>query len=200
MIPPDLQNIISFMTACPIRWAICGGWAIDLFVGKTTRTHKDIDIALLRRDQQIMHQYLSQRGWRLDIAAKGQLTPWKAGENIHLPRHIVFCKHPDFEPDFLELLLNEASDTHFQFRRNPAIQLELERAFITSASGVPILAPEIALLYKSKRIHVEGNTADFQNAIAHMGIAQRQWLAQALRIEYGSHDWLTAIEHQNDTF
>ena len=33
-------------------WGIAGGWAIDLFIGKETRLHSDIEVALLREDQQ----------------------------------------------------------------------------------------------------------------------------------------------------
>lgn len=183
MLSPDLRNIVSLLSGCPIPWAVCGGWAIDLFVNKVNRPHKDVDVTVFRRDQHVIHDYLNQRGWHLDVAFDGQLVTWTAGEAIQFPRHVIWCKHPDFEPDFLEVLLNVASDTHFLFRRNPSIQRDLALAFITSASGVPILAPEIALLYKSKRIEVENTAEDFHNVVPHMSAAQRNWLQQALRIE-----------------
>jgi len=32
------------------KWGIAGGWAIDLFIGKETRLHSDIEVALFRED------------------------------------------------------------------------------------------------------------------------------------------------------
>ena len=43
-------------------WFIAGGWAIDLFLGRVTREHADIEIAVLRTDQQFLRQHL--RSWR----------------------------------------------------------------------------------------------------------------------------------------
>ncbi len=34
-----------------IRCWVSGGWAINLFLGKQTRAHKDADVSILRRDQ-----------------------------------------------------------------------------------------------------------------------------------------------------
>ncbi|MBP2242833.1 hypothetical protein J2Z40_003414 [Cytobacillus eiseniae] len=31
-------------------WFIAGGWAIDLHIGKESRIHKDIEIAIFRKD------------------------------------------------------------------------------------------------------------------------------------------------------
>ncbi|MGM7683701.1 nucleotidyltransferase domain-containing protein [Cytobacillus sp. Hm23] len=31
-------------------WFIAGGWAIDLFIGKQTRPHHDLEIAIFRKD------------------------------------------------------------------------------------------------------------------------------------------------------
>lgn len=194
MITIDLQNIVSLLSDCPAAWAIGGGWSIDLFVNRATRLHKDVDIAVFRRDQKLFYDYLNERGWQLNIAHQGQLTTWQAGDTIHLPRHVIWCKHPDFRPNFLELLFNEANETHFLFRRDSSIQVKLKRAIITSASGIPILAPEITLLYKSKNIGHEGNATDFQNTLPHLSAAQRDWLQQALQQQYGEHDWLTAME------
>jgi len=31
-------------------WCVAGGWAIDMFLGKQTRPHEDMEIVVLRRD------------------------------------------------------------------------------------------------------------------------------------------------------
>lgn len=45
------QSITSLMAGFNKTWGIAGGWAIDLFIGKETREHKDIEIAVFRKNQ-----------------------------------------------------------------------------------------------------------------------------------------------------
>src|SRR5262249_27241808 len=42
--------------SCP--WYLCGGWAIDLFLGRVTREHHDLDLILFRDDQEALRRYL----------------------------------------------------------------------------------------------------------------------------------------------
>lgn len=46
---PD--EIGELLADCRVTWWIAGGWAIDLFLGESTREHSDIDVLILRKDQ-----------------------------------------------------------------------------------------------------------------------------------------------------
>jgi hypothetical protein len=61
--PADLARVL-FGLRTP--WWICGGWALDLFLGRNTRRHVDLDVALLRRDQHVLFRHLG--GWDLRYA------------------------------------------------------------------------------------------------------------------------------------
>jgi hypothetical protein len=63
---------------------------------------------------------------------------------------------------------------------------------LRSALGVPFLAPEIALLYKSKGPRA-GDDADFASAHAALDRGQRQWLAQAIAAIAPGHPWLASL-------
>src|SRR5579863_9515990 len=154
---PALENIATLLTPLPVTWGFCGGWAIDLFLNRITRSHKDVDVAILRREQQTVFAVLRQQGWILEQAINGTLQPFEDDKFLMLPVHEIWCKHASFDPDFLELLLNESEGEHFLFRRNRSIQCPLSEAFVISPSGLPVLAPEIALLYKSNDLSVTGN-------------------------------------------
>ncbi len=186
---PVLQ-INRLMADFPCRWGFCGGWAIDLFLAQQTRPHKDVDIAVLRRDQRALYTYLSTRGWRLETAHDGTLTRWD-GAPLTLPVHTLWCTHPQHEPGFLEVLFNEDDGTHLCFRRDLSIRLPLEDAFRRSPDGLPILAPEIVLLYKAKYSHEDDHKADFSNALPRLDTRQRAWLHEALSTLYGTHAWLS---------
>ena len=40
-----------------------GGWAVDLWVGRPTRAHDDIDVLVWRRDEHQVHHALTAAGW-----------------------------------------------------------------------------------------------------------------------------------------
>ena len=42
-------------------WFVCGGWALDLFIGKQTREHHDLDIGIFRRDQLALQGFFANQ-------------------------------------------------------------------------------------------------------------------------------------------
>lgn len=173
-------------------WCICGGWAIDLFTQNISRIHKDVDIAIWRRDQLALQSYLLAQDWTLEQAFEGQLFPWQEGEFLELPIHTIWCRNPNAQPDFIEILLNEADEQHFRFRRALSITYPLESAIIQSKLGIPILAPEIVLLYKAKNA-ARHHQADFEAALPYLDNARRAWLRSALTELHPAHQWLDQL-------
>ncbi|MGH2458803.1 MAG: nucleotidyltransferase domain-containing protein [Chloroflexota bacterium] len=74
-----------------VPWWIAGGWAIDLFVGRTTRHHDDIDVQIQRADQLAVQATLAT--WDLNAAdPPGTLRPWKPGEVLPAHVHDIWCR------------------------------------------------------------------------------------------------------------
>ncbi len=187
----DINNVASLMENYQRDQAICGGWAIDLFLGKVTREHKDIDLFIWRKDQLYAQRYFLRRGWKLQVAYGGELRKWEKDDFLELPKHGIWCKHETHQPDFVELLLNDCNETHFLFRRDKSIRLPLEQVILQSDSGIPYLAPEIVLLYKSNNTEDEGNQHDFEVCFPELAKNQQQWLMDNLRKLYaGRNKWL----------
>ena len=182
-----VQKVGSLLCDLQCQWFVCGGWALDLFLKRVTRRHKDVDIAVARNDQFEVRDYLRQRSWRLEKAIDGELIPWRDGERLVSPFHTVWCKNGNHDPDFIEVLLNEIDGDQFRFRRDQSITLARERMFFKSSCGLPVLAPEIVLLYKSNC--PEENDADFQNTIELLAEESRVWLKGALSRLSARHPW-----------
>ncbi|WP_062105598.1 nucleotidyltransferase domain-containing protein [Bacillus niameyensis] len=70
-----MENIISsvktFLDEANFKWAICGGGAIELFIGKTTKTHTDVDIIAFWEDRQKIIHFMIHKGWRVFEACGG---------------------------------------------------------------------------------------------------------------------------------
>lgn len=189
----ELARAARIMQDFPCFWCVSGGWAIDLFVRRLSRPHKDVDFAIWRRDQLALRAFLASRGWTLEKAFGGQLSPWPDGEFIELPVHIIWCKNPNARPDFIEILFDEAGDHHFLYRRNPSITRSLAEAVIRLEDGIRLLAPEIVLLYKANNLSQPENQSDFETALPFLDADRRAWLEEALLTAHPGHPWLARL-------
>ncbi len=183
----DVEKVGALLGDLRCEWFVCGGWAIDLFLGRATREHKDVDIAVARSDQAEVREYLAGRGWGLEKAVDGELSLWADEEILALPVHTIWCRNDAHDPAFVELLLNEIDAERFWFRRDETVTRERGRMSFKSNAGLPVLAPEIVLLYKSSR--PEENASDFRNAVALLSEESRAWLKNALDKVSARHPW-----------
>lgn len=183
----NIEKVALLLRDLPCEWYVCGGWAVDLFLGRVTRAHKDIDLSIARGRQLEVRDYLKTRGWSFEKAHDGQLTTWEDGEVLSLPFHAVWCRNGAHEPDFVELMLDEIDEEMFKFRRDSSVTMPRGRMSFTTPSGIPVLAPELVLLYKSSA--AEEYADDFRNARGALGREARAWLKDALARVYGRHAW-----------
>lgn len=173
-------------------WAIGGGWAIDLFLGHATRAHGDVDVAVFRIDQHAAHAHLAARGFALAYVRGGALHPWAFAERLELPVHEIHGVR-DRPPGSLELLLNERTETEWVYRRDATVRLAVDRALQASSAGIPVLAPEVVLLYKAKHAGEERHATDFRSALPALGETRRSWLREALGRAHPGHPWLVRL-------
>lgn len=173
-------------------WWIAGGWAIDLFLGRQTREHGDIDLAVLRSDQPRLQRHL--RDWDVNVAHDGALTPWADGDWLVAPRWQFWVRRNADAAWAFEVFLEDSRDGEWRFRRDQSIALPLERFGAATAEGIPIIAPEIALLYKAARApENERNRRDFAAAAPALDAAARAWLRDALAALYPGHEWIEQL-------
>lgn len=65
---------------------------------------------------------------------------------------------------------------------------------IRSESRIPILAPEIVLLYKAAQPEDSAAASDFQNILPSLTLDRADWLSAALKKGYTGHIWLKDLE------
>ena len=71
-----------------------------------------------------------------------------------------------------------------------------EQMSLVSADGLPYLAPELVLLFKSRNTSAKDrgkDHADFRNVVAHLDPEQRAWLRWALVATAPDHSWLKQL-------
>jgi hypothetical protein len=193
--PEDVLRLVEpLMADFGAPWAIAGGWALDLYLGRATREHADIELAIFRQDQSNLRQHL--REWTFDKVVEGRRQPWWEVEWLALPIHELHA-HPQSDPSHsIEFLLNERTADDWIFRRNPAITLPLDRAIVHAQVGLPVLAPEIVLLFKAKS-PAPKDEADFRFAYPALDHPRRRWLRAALKLCHPSHPWIEFLRPPN---
>ncbi len=187
--PLTISETAELLRDASFPWWICGGWSIDLFLGRQTREHADVEVGVLRRDQCAVFAALEH--FEIHSARDGTLTELTASQRrtgLTKPNHGFWCRPRGREPWALEILLNEGDDDDWIFRRDAAIRRSLEAVVCKTEDGVPYLAPEVQLLFKAKALRPR-DQQDFESALPKLSAGARAWLADALQQVHPGHPW-----------
>ena len=211
-----IDQLNDLMLDIGVNYAICGGFAIDLFLGCKTRAHKDLDVSVYWEDRDRIIKHMLDSGWDIYEPCGDSLgrlhkissisDQKRARSNVWCVKpgnaHYKFTKHEkdmfavefdgseQAEFDFVELLFNTKSDGYFLHARNHDIKMPMNDAII-KIGNTPCLAPEMALLYKSTAADNAEYQLDFEIAWTKMNEMQRAWLKKSLAVMFSDgHKWL----------
>jgi hypothetical protein len=192
--PLSPQQVSVLFRSAAFSWWIAGGWTIDLFLGRQTRSHDDIDVLVLRRDQLAVRDIFA--GW--DVQAALPSTPewpfqeWRVGETLQPHVHDIWCCPDEHAPWALQLMIDDTDGDRWLCRREPRIAHPITNIGRLTSEGIPYLSPEIQLLYKAKGMRPK-DQEDFRQALPHLDHDSRDWLKQALLLVHPDHPWLDQI-------
>jgi hypothetical protein len=190
-----LRTVADELATFTGHWLVAGGWSLDLHTGKVGRVHHDVDVVVARDDQLRLQTHLHERGWSLVTPLEGRLEPWPPHMRLELPRHQV---HAHRGEAFIDFLLTDLSGGVWRFRRQPEVVRAMDKAARRTAAGLPYLAPELALLFKSRNTSRPPrprpqDQADFDRTRPHLDAEQRAWLRWALVATQPEHPWIAEL-------
>jgi hypothetical protein len=182
-----VARVAELMSTFRPRWFLCGGWAVDAWVGHQTRDHGDLDITVFHDDQRAIFEHLA--GWQLiahDTQVDGGTAePWN-GRPLTLPDRLDAASKQGFG---LEIILNERSGRDWIFSREPRITMPLRGCARQSAWGLPTLLPEVILFYKAKDLRPH-DELDFLALLPGLTENQCHWLRETISLVHPGHPWL----------
>jgi hypothetical protein len=181
---------VLWLSTLSVPWWVAGGWALDLFVGNQSRPHRDFDVGILRRD--VLEVITGLPSWEFFEAKGGVLTKLEAGKVPRAGVNSLWGRAADSASWELELMLDEADDDHWVFRRAPTIRRPLTIAIRNDSDGIPYLAPEIQLLYKARSPRAQ-DLADFLHIAPRLDLDARSWLQDALTTADPGHTWISLL-------
>jgi hypothetical protein len=194
----ELAGILSNLNK---PWYVAGGWAIDLYLQQYRRKHKDVDIAVFRRDQLVIQRYLLDRGWKLwkYMGDTETVEPWLPGEQLKLPDRGIFAEPVNTDIEGIDILLSEKRGEQWWYHRDARITHPIKTVGMYSDLDIPFLSPEIVLLFKARHLYVDepnyvlhrhADENDFQAVRPLLTAESHIWLEKAIGLLYPNHPWL----------
>lgn len=201
-VPEPVAPIAELMSAFRASWALCGGWAIDAWLGRQTRDHGDVDISVFIQDRQALFDHLA--GWQLVAHDRqvdgGTSEPWD-GRRLDLPAHIHGRLDageglPDRVDDAsqqgfsLDIQLGDRSGDDWILSRQPRIGVPLGDGVQQSPWGLPTVVPEVLLFFKARELR-HRDRLDFLALLPQLTREQRDWVRGAISL--AGHPWLPQL-------
>ena len=182
---PD--DVAVRLRAVDVTWAVAGGWAVDLFVGRVTRAHEDLEIVVPSAAAEVLLRAFPAPAWAWRVPAPDEMFPPDADS---LSRHHQTWLWDVQEGAFvLDLFRNRHEGGTWVCHRDESITAPWSDVVAHTADGVPYLLPEVVLLYKAKHARPK-DVADLENLVPRMSTEDRGRLVDWLRMVHPGHEWL----------
>ena len=183
------EQAAAHLAGVGIAWCVVGGWAIDLWLGRETRPHDDLEIAILRADFPRIRDHLS--AFVLHSVVDGEVRALPRDAVPPPDKHQNWVLDPVAHAWRMDIMLEPGDARTWRFRRDEAVQAP-RAEMIGSRDGVPFLKPQGTLLYKAKATRPKDN-ADFAACLPHLDVTARGWLGRTLAQVHPGHAWIAAL-------
>jgi Aminoglycoside-2''-adenylyltransferase len=173
-------------------WAVAGGWALDLWLGRQTREHEDLEIAVPNDFFAEIQARLENLGLKLIANFNGQMTALAPGEAPGRGFQ-TWVMDPAVDGWVMDVFREPGDAETWIYRRTG--ELSAPRAWATgrSAAGIPFVAPQIVLLFKAKAATRDKDEADFALAAPRLSPEARDWLVAGLKVVQPGHPWIDRL-------
>ena len=189
--PLTPSQVAELLRGVDVPWWIAGAWALDLFAGRQTRAHEDIEISVFRGDEDTIRARLV--GWEFFVAQDGTLTPLGQRESLQVTAHEIWARERGREAWQLEILIEEREHGRWVYRRNERIGVHEKDIGRFTNDGIPYIRPDIQLLYKSKGQRAV-DESDLLTVLPRLDAAQRATLSAWISADDPAHRWLARLK------
>ena len=188
-------SVAAIMEQVGVWWGVAGGWALDLWLGEQTRDHHDVEVVVRRSDQHVVHAALATH-WDL-LALDPPASEWRPWSGVPIEAPAFQLQARSWSGQF-DIFTETLDDAQWHFRRDSRITRRSDHVIMPSASCIPIVRPEIQLLYMAKSTEPK-NQRDFEMALPHLSSEAAVWFTNALQLTLPGHHWLQLLRSRDVT-
>jgi hypothetical protein len=183
------QEVAGKLAGVGVPWCVVGGWAIDLFLGRQTRRHGDLEIAIVRKDLAAVRACLAP--YRFHAVGDGEVRALAAGETPPFDKHQAWALDEAAQLWRVDVMQEPGDHSTWVFRRDERITAP-RALMVAERNGIPYLRPEGVLLYKAKAQRPK-DEADFAACAQRLSPEARAWLREALGRAHPGHAWIAGL-------
>ena len=166
------------------RWAVVGGWALDLYLGQTSRGHEDLEIIVpMWSFDQVKDRFLD---FQMFVAGREGFWPVDDAGEAFFEYQQTIVRDPRTLKWKLDVMRVPDDGFHWIFTLDRSVSLEWSEAICVDSCGIPYLAPELVLLYKAANRR-EKDERDFAVILPMLSHQSRMWLRDTVERLMGTH-------------
>ncbi|TDD42651.1 hypothetical protein E1263_42115 [Kribbella antibiotica] len=185
------EEIAGLLAGTRARWCVVGGWALDLFRGRQTREHEDLEIATPLWDFDLLRERLS--GYEFFVAGREGFWPVDGAGPAYFEYQQTFVRDPSTGRWRADVMRTPDDGVHWICALDRSIRLPYDEAVARTPDGIPYLRPELVLLFKGLQTRPK-DQVDFEATAPLLSEAARRWLRAALADASGEeHPWITLL-------
>lgn len=176
-----------------VPWWVCGGWALDLFHGRQTREHEDLEFAVCRSDFGAVRDALTAGGdHQMFYVGAGEGFPLAPGALPPDEYTQVWTRERVTGRYRVDTFLDPGSRDEWVCKRDDRLRLPLESMRAVDAAGIGYQRPEVVLLMKAKHRR-DKDDADLARAWPALDPPARRWFTDAVELIHPDHPWLDSV-------
>jgi len=169
-------------------WYVAAGWALDLFLGRQTREHDDLEIGVPAHRFGEVREALED----LELVVVGDGKAWPITESTLATHRQTWVRERAGGPWRLDIFREPWDDDVWVFARDARIRLSASSLIAHTADGIPYARPDVVLLLKANACRPKDED-DFATTLPHLDAEHRAWLRDALALVHSGHRWLELL-------
>jgi hypothetical protein len=170
------------------RWYVLAGYALDLFLGRSTRPHEDLEIGVARDAFPAITEALAD--CEFFVVGDGEARP--LSRSALAEHRQTWARERATGLWRVDVIREDWEGDVWVCGRDQRIRLRANELILRTRDWIPYVRPEVALLFKAKATRPK-DQADFTAVLPGLDGFQRSWLAQALELVHPGHPWLAPL-------
>jgi len=168
------------------QWCVVGGWALDLWHGRETREHEDLEFTVLRDDVPFFRERL--KDMRFHAVGGGVVQYLQQDREPPEDLFQIWCEDIAAQCWRADMMIEPGTPETWVYKRDPRISAPRAEMVAKTVDGIPYLRPAAILLFKAKYQRPK-DEVDFDNAVVRLTESERVWLRNCLDLLHPGHAW-----------
>jgi hypothetical protein len=169
-------------------WYVLAGWALDLFQGRQTREHDDLEIGVAADEFGPIMEALVD----LELFVVGGGRAWPLTQAALEAHRQTWAREPRSGLWRVDVIREQWDEGVWAYRHDPRIRIPGAELVAMTSDGIPYIRPEVALLFKSRQARPK-DEKDFAAVLPLLDVEMRAWLGEMLALVDPGHPWRSAL-------